>query len=112
MPEVKLTPTENLVLDVLIARYRMGEHLWTFSSTVSRAVDSLENKGLVQSLNGVTEHTVRAMLTNAAIAEYLSYDYVPPIARDDKKLEKKFKKITKEAKKLKKTLKAVPTSEE
>lgn len=111
MPQVKLTPTEYLVLDVLIARYRLGEHLWTFPSNVSRAIDSLAAKGLCHSMNGVTDHTVRAILTDAAVAEYISHKYVPPIARDDAKLAKKFKQITKDAKKLKKASAAPAVSD-
>lgn len=105
MSEKKLTPTENLALEVLIARYRLGEHLWTFDKSAERALEGLASKGITTVLHGVTEHTVRAMLTDEAQAAYLGYDYIPPIAQNSKKLAKKFRKITKEAKKLKKALK-------
>lgn len=106
MADNEFTPTENLVLEVLVARYRLGEHLWTFDSRAAPAVRKLAGAGWVHELNGVTENTVRASLTNKAVARFLSFPYIPPFARGDKKLSKKFKAVYKEAKKLKKTLAA------
>jgi len=76
-----LTPTEDLLLEVLIARHRLGERLWTFEARHRKAIGSLADKGLVASMHGIVEHTVRASLTPAAIKAYVSPKYVPPILR-------------------------------
>lgn len=107
MPNKEFTPTENLVLDVLVARYRLGEQLWTFDSYVASApIDKLARKGWVYALDGITGNTVRAALTDKAIARFLSFKYIPPVACDNKKLAKKFKVIYKDANRVKKTLDA------
>lgn len=100
------TPSEELVMEVLVARWRLGERLWTFSSRQRKAIQSLAAKGYVNIINGNVVRTVRASLTEKAIAENLTYNYIPPVA-DTKKLKKKFKKITKEAKSLKRKLRKV-----
>lgn len=78
---MRLTPTEDLVMEVLAARFRLGENLWTFSSQHRNTLRSLASKGLVISMGGVNEGTVRAALTNAGKQEYLNADYVPPAER-------------------------------
>lgn len=100
-PEVGLTPTETLVLELLIARFRLGERLWTFDSNVRKQVESLGSKGYVHELNGIVPMTVRARLTDEAVAMYLSYDYVPPIAKGNPELTEVFKAVTAEAVELK-----------
>lgn len=100
-PEVGLTPTETLILELLIARFRLGERVWTLDSTVRKQVESLASKGYVGELNGIVPQTVRAMLTEEAIARYLSYDYVPPIAIGNPALISVFKEVTAEAEVLK-----------
>lgn len=99
--EKNLTPSEELVMEVLIARWRLGERLWTFSSRQKRTIERLAAKGYVTSMHGIVEKTVRASLTDKSVSENLTFNYIPPIA-DTKKLKKKFKKITKAAKSLKK----------
>lgn len=76
---MKLTPTENLALEVLIARYRTGEHLWTFDSkpAIVKALDSLNEKKLVWTMHGSVEHTVRAGLTAHGVSKYVG-NYTPP----------------------------------
>lgn len=83
-PEVALTPTESLVLEVLAARHRLGEHLWTFTDrpAITRAINKLVGRGLVGSKGGVVDHTVRAWLTEDGRAAAMSDDYVPPILRE------------------------------
>jgi DNA-binding MarR family transcriptional regulator len=71
-----LTPTEELVLDVLAARYRTGAHLWTLDSRVAPAVRRLEAAGLVTSIHGITDNTIRASLTAAGRAAWLSATWV------------------------------------
>ncbi len=77
-----LTPTEELILDVLGARTRLGHLIWTFGSngTATRAARSLERQGLIVYMNGVVEKTFRAYLSEEGKA--LAMDdpnYVPPI---------------------------------
>lgn len=73
-----LPPTQYLILDVLAARYRTGEQLWTFPSTLRPAIRALEAQGLVSSMHGITYKTVRVRLTDKGRAEVIKADYVPP----------------------------------
>ena len=77
---IVLTPTEDLILEVLAARYRLGEQLWTFSSRHGRALSSLESKGFIGLMGGIVEHTARAYLTDSGKREALSETYAT--ARD------------------------------
>lgn len=77
---MKLTPTQDLIMEVLAARYRCGEHLWTFDSRHTKAIRELSRLGLVHEASGVTEHSIRAMLTDAGKALYLLDTYIPPNA--------------------------------
>jgi hypothetical protein len=43
-------PTQHLVMEVLAARYRLGEPFWPFPQNCSKAVDALAEKGLVRIL--------------------------------------------------------------
>lgn len=79
---VVLTPSEDLVMEVLAARYRTGERLWTFESRHRRTIDSLADKGLVSPLHGIVENTVRASLTETGIATCLSQGFKIPLVRE------------------------------
>lgn len=70
MTDLNLTPTEDLILDGLVARFRLGDTLWTFDSRNTAALRRLEEKNLVSTMHGVTENTVRASLTEHALAEH------------------------------------------
>lgn len=75
-----ISPTQGLILEVLCARHRLGETIWTFESSaaVTKALKQLEAKDLVITHNGMTEKTVRAELTAAGRAEVIDPDYTPP----------------------------------
>lgn len=75
---MNLTPTEDLLMDVLAARYRLGENLWTFDSRTRKAAESLEAKGLVNTMHGIVEKTYRASLTEAGKELFLSATYSAP----------------------------------
>jgi hypothetical protein len=75
---MKLTPTQDLLLGVLAARYRCGELLWTFESRHKKTIRELAQLGLVMEASGVTENTVRAALTDAGRAIYLIDTYEIP----------------------------------
>jgi hypothetical protein len=95
----EFTPTEDLILEVLISRYRMGENLWTFDRRLTPIISRLAKDGWVHEMSGSVENTVRASLTEKAVVRWLSFKYIPPIARGDKKMKKKFKAIYKSASK-------------
>ncbi|MGO4383366.1 hypothetical protein [Specibacter sp. RAF43] len=67
---ITFTPTEELILDVLVARYRLGDTLWTFNSCNNPALVRLETMGLVDILSGVTENTVRASLSDHGLRQH------------------------------------------
>lgn len=77
----KITPTMELILEVLIARTRLGHHFWTFDRNPSstRAVFRLADRGFVVHMHGNVENTFRAYLTEEARAWLFLPDYVPPI---------------------------------
>lgn len=73
-----MTPTQDLILGVLAARTRMGDHLWTFDSRHKKALSELAEMGLVTTASGVIEKTVRASLTAKGEIEVLSSTYKIP----------------------------------
>ncbi len=76
-----LPPTQYLVLEVLGARHRLGENFWPFRSTVAPALRGLEQLGLVWTMSGSVENTVRAGLTAPGKDAVLSSTYIPPAFR-------------------------------
>lgn len=62
-----LTPSQDLILEVLTARYRLGETSWPFSTKHSKAIRELDALGLVQESSGPVEKTIRVYLTNKAL---------------------------------------------
>lgn len=77
----ELTPTEDLIMEVLAARHRLGEPFWPIlnSPTTSRAARHLEERGLIIRLHGNTPNTFRARLTTEGITQYTDPEYTPPI---------------------------------
>lgn len=73
-----LTPTQDLVMEVLAARRRMGENLWTFESRHTKTINQLAELGLVYVASGVVEKTIRATLTDAGVKYSLSSSYKIP----------------------------------
>lgn len=82
--EVVLTPTQELVMDTLAARYRTGENQWTFTSRVTPALRALEAAGYVNLMSGVTPNTIRASLTDTGRGAWLSASWVPPLVALDR----------------------------
>ncbi|NKS29297.1 MarR family transcriptional regulator [Rhodococcus hoagii] len=76
-----MTPTEELLLELLIARTRLGHHWWTFSSNAAsrKAANALAYKGLVVVMHGIVESSFRAHLTDEARQRFMDNDYTPPI---------------------------------
>lgn len=82
-PDVdNLPPTQYLILEVLAARHRTGEQLWTFPKNLRPHLRKLEGAGLVNWKGGITADTVRAWLTDTGRASALSDTYTPPAPVD------------------------------
>ncbi len=73
-----LPPTRWLALELLVARHRLGERLWTFPSSCGKALRALEAAGLVIVMSGSVEHTLRARLTEQGIRALISPTYNVP----------------------------------
>jgi hypothetical protein len=74
-----LTPTEELICDVLVARLRLGETMWTFDSRLTAQGVHLAELGIIGTTHGIVEKTFRAWLTDKGKALFLMDSYVPPI---------------------------------
>lgn len=85
----RITPMMELMLEVLVARYRLGEPWWHFTSSSANnwAVNRLEEFGLVYRQPGQVANTFRAELTTQGIKEHASAPYTPPILQAKTKLE-------------------------
>jgi len=62
-----MTPTEELILEVLTARIRLGETCWTFDSKFTRQARALEGLGLVTWKSGIVEKTILVWPTHALL---------------------------------------------
>lgn len=74
-----MTPTQELIGEVLAARHRMGEPHWPLSTRFTHAAKEMEQAGLVHTMSGLVEKTFRASLTDAGRAEFLGDGYQPPL---------------------------------
>lgn len=89
-----LTPTEDLILEVLVARHRLGEPFWPIALKNRKAIDSLREKGLVNDFGSAVENTTRVGLTMKAKAMWtIPNAYTPPIFRDKPKNLKRWRKL-------------------
>jgi hypothetical protein len=61
-----LTSQQELMVDMLVARHRLGEPFWPVSTKLYRTYNELHTKGYVEILDGNVERTVRLMLTRKA----------------------------------------------
>lgn len=91
MPETldrALPPTQDLIMEVLAARARLGHRTWTFGGSKSHynirdALAHLDGLGLVRYKSGVEQWTYLAWLTDKGKDIYLTEGYVPPIHGGD-----------------------------
>jgi len=81
MSQIDVTPTEDLVMEVLAARVRGGEACWTFENTHLRALRALQAKGLLHFDSAPTPKAQRAYLTDLGRETYLSAGYTEPVTR-------------------------------
>lgn len=73
-----LPPTQQLVLEVLAARLRLGEPTWTFSTRMRAALEALEAGGWIGWKEGVVHATANVWLTEAGRHAALDPNYRPP----------------------------------
>lgn len=73
-----LPPTQYLVMEVLAARARSGDDVWTFPSSLAVPLRALEEQALISVMHGITSGSLRAQLTEAGRHHSLNPDYVPP----------------------------------
>jgi hypothetical protein len=85
------TPTQELIMDLLVARARLGENVWTFSTRVTKAVEDLSQKGHVYWKSAPTYGHILVWLTEESKNKLLSFPYEAPILKKYK-LKKKYKK--------------------
>ena len=64
-------PTQYLVMEVLGARWRLGEQTWTFPSACRKALDALQARGWVWHKDGIVERTRLAGLTDEGRGAWL-----------------------------------------
>lgn len=89
LKDTHLTPTEDLIMEVLAARDRLGEPFWPFSTKHRAAIRSLSEKGFVNYQSGNVENTLRVGFLNKASREaVLSPSYVPPLLAELEKKER------------------------
>lgn len=79
----RLPPTQYLVLEVLAARYRLGEHTWSFPARLNAAGEALAQLGLIVWTSHPAPDARRAWLTDAGKSAVLSDGYqVPDVLRE------------------------------
>jgi len=71
-------------MEVLAARYRCGENVWTFSTRCRNIAKALEDRRLVWWKSGIVENTIIVGLTDEGKKAFLSDNYTPPILRTKK----------------------------
>lgn len=76
---------QYLMMDVLGARWRTGEKVWTFPTRCRSTARKLEELGLAHWKSGVVEKTILVWLTDSGKSKVLTSDYVPPILLDRKR---------------------------
>jgi hypothetical protein len=76
-----LPPTQYLIIDVLAARARVGERMWTFPRQLGRALRALEDAGWLDYKSGVVQDTYQAWLTDEGRAAALYDGYTAPSVR-------------------------------
>lgn len=98
--EYDFTPTQALILEVLTARYRLGNTSWSLESKVNKSLMGLQEKGFVDFKSASVENASLVWLTDAGVALMFSNKYRSPV--EFSRLEKIQRKLRKRAKAYKK----------
>lgn len=77
----KLPPTQQLILEILTARARLGEPSWPFADRLGPAIAALKRLGLVENLGSVVNGHTRVEFTDAGRDRMLGSGYVSPIEK-------------------------------
>jgi len=79
MSELQQAEIEELIMEVLIARWRLGENLWPFNQNkaIKQALDALEAKGWIWYKGGIVEGTYNVFLETSGVAANASPTYTP-----------------------------------
>jgi hypothetical protein len=78
----KLTPTQDLILEVLGARRRTGEPFWPFSKMLTTSIRGLQEAGLVEWWDAsYGNHNVRLTAAGEAVA-FPSATYSSPLEKE------------------------------
>ncbi len=75
-----LPTTQYLILDVLAARWRLGETSWRFPARLQADIRALEHLGAVTGQAGKRDGTVTVSLTAAGREHVTNPQYRPPLA--------------------------------
>jgi hypothetical protein len=93
--EQEFTPTQELFLEVLVARWRLGDRMYTFGPRLKKTARQLEALGLVSFKSGPAGNgTILAWLTEAGELSQIKPDYMSDAeysARRRKKERRYFK---------------------
>lgn len=77
-----LTASQGLIVDLLVARTRLGEPFWPISTRLNRTYKILDQKGYVEIMHGHVDGTVRLELTARAKQELIDNStYVTPLEK-------------------------------
>lgn len=75
----KFTPTEALVLEVLTARNRLGENVWTLEARLNQTLAKLEARDLIGYKSASVEGYSLVWFTDAGVALMLERKYNGPL---------------------------------
>lgn len=80
--EPYLTPTQELVMELLAARSRLGECWWTLSKrpAITTAVNALEDMGYVIVMSPQVQNTLRVQITSKGCEAMICPQYTDPRA--------------------------------
>lgn len=92
LKEPKLTGKQELFIDVLIARVRLGENIWTFDERFTKQAEELESLGLIGWKSHQIEGFILAWFTAKGKEIYLSYPYEIPLLKGYELVKKKTNK--------------------
>lgn len=90
---VTLPPTQMLIMGVLGARYRTGEHYWTFHTKLRPALQALQDMGALTFERGGTPHTLEAKLTESGMAGVLKPGWKTPHERELARLNEEIRRL-------------------
>lgn len=79
----KLTAAQDQMMDLLVARHRLGEPFWPIDNALRRTANELEGKGLITIIDGNVQGTFRAALSATARRMYMDKaTYTSPLERE------------------------------